>query len=1627
MPNQQSINSCRGCCCLRCTVRGDPNQRSQRVFVVAVHVLLALTLNIIFFDEYEECVYPCDSHMPAGTDDVSTKDPACTACPAEQDPQLCGLGNGPVDGDRTCAEEELPGLTASLVTVAIIVPVIGIVNFAFGWLRKPLIADIMMRSGEMLDRLQEETTHERAYKRAKLMLAAMTPNQVRSYADEVVDTRDNRQRIDTKIVERIVEETADGQREKLDRLNKELKEHSKSQNDLDIVTDAHRTCAIEIFMAKAEADQHMKKKLVDILLTDHDKLHADNLTRELQNLPLQQIRARQAKHRIKYTVDDEDAWENGGAYDHEQDEESHFLTDEAKQDVEEGRKETEEQLKKEQGELVELIVKAEMRKPTKTLKFRRWLISLRPHAATTNCLRVQRLSLVKVCPCCEKTIKAEFDEDGAIGIKFAPNGTSVEVVAIKEHYQADLDHHELCVGLVLRSIDGVNVNRTNIEGSRKQHVLGMLHNAGRPLRMVFVPGERDDDDDDDGLDTDSNDDDEEHENVGGANAFWDDEEHVPDDSDEIEVEDIDETSADQSEEEELVRPEEEENVPRPLREYGSALVARQHLKDTVERMAEVIDQAAPDAPTQGGDAQKAIEKNCKAKMQELAKKREELKEADKKVEQAAKAAGYIFAKCTIHVEHVPDAFGQRRDDGTPVPLHEEVQSLFSVFGRVLQVTIQRRPGTNSNWALVTLCDQDSIKSCLSNPRRYAPNHEPTEEQQKNLKRIKALQASKMYASSYGHSWLEASEKAEATICGLALRDEGRVRDDYGKFATTAHTKKNKKSVEVPRRRAPVCERRRQVAAQMRVCETAVDALFYACDRDNSGTLDREELAILMAELTGGARVSEFSVQFVMDQVQSHGDGAITREQLKPAITLWRYLQHEQDFVAQHFDEFDKRTKGKMIGKDEVGLLLQRLNSDNEHPDGIPPAVAEVEWVMNKASASDTVSGVNRAELRSAVALWYPFVYNRRRVEDLPSSVQAKAGRRRRAANGMLGLHKHHVNTVLDSEYPPKVDPENPGQAGMYGLTVAKDLGDMMETLISSPVQREHVGKDDVEYMASTADLQGTETFEPDDVKNALAMWLATRAVQPDIDAALEPYEESNTGPEQRRQVHSILTELNDGIPLTWAETDWILESSDIDGNGTISRDEMRASVGWWFLHVSRRQVVTVSGWKALAPWMSSAVVGLACTYLVAATSVRFDEPKTQRWLENTILAVVFKQCIVDPLKVLFCGTLLEPVATLFSLDFGLGEFDLSEAVGEVLEDLGEDGVDDIGAQMAAQSLVGRDDWERDIGLTDKERKKAAHQNVFLGGSRSVAKMKGIAQNKRVKSHAVHAATEAARDSQRTLAKMQSQRAEMNAIYAEKVAQKRLDKGLNRGTFAARAEVDIIAVSQFMATEQENTKNEERTVKAEIKELDAQEAAELVKEGEMARRGEPWDARELRRIRDKRARARQRHQVIAEKNGDLEYKAGNEAELMAKAQREGSTHARHIAHLKGLQSAKTMERVRRKRDAKKGVAAQQDSGVALRKSRWGERGKGALGLAKIMGGGSRQQVAVRAEEKPAMTSVMLAEAGLRRSAAIPNQLKVYVPTGPLGAQSSAPAQHNVIDELAALDAELDEAQRVRSMN
>ena len=135
------------------------------------------------------------------------------------------------------------------------------------------------------------------------------------------------------------------------------------------------------------------------------------------------------------------------------------------------------------------------------------------------------------------------------------------------------------------------------------------------------------------------------------------------------------------------------------------------------------------------------------------------------------------------------------------------------------------------------------------------------------------------------------------------------------------------------------------------------------------------------ELVGDQLVDDGDVEFVMVQAHRAGSrGTVACSELKQAISLWRYLQHERLILEGAFEQFDADGDGR-LDQGELAALMTSLN------DGIAVTPEEVAWVMATASTSqpDGVgkTGLDPDETRGALAVWYPALKKRRRLEDLP--------------------------------------------------------------------------------------------------------------------------------------------------------------------------------------------------------------------------------------------------------------------------------------------------------------------------------------------------------------------------------------------------------------------------------------------------------------------------------------------------------------------------------------------------------------------------------------------------------------------------------------------------------------------
>ena len=161
-------------------ILGDPYLRSQRLFVLLLHIMVNLGLSIVFYQD--QCAElnsegacgegNCSWTVLLQPDEDGTLHNARFSCSARCEDRC--VSNRTADGmcieplcnpllcpAEACPAETFPnGLLTSLLCACMTVPLIGFLNVGFSWVQRPLTADIMIRSGEGAEKLGEVLARE---------------------------------------------------------------------------------------------------------------------------------------------------------------------------------------------------------------------------------------------------------------------------------------------------------------------------------------------------------------------------------------------------------------------------------------------------------------------------------------------------------------------------------------------------------------------------------------------------------------------------------------------------------------------------------------------------------------------------------------------------------------------------------------------------------------------------------------------------------------------------------------------------------------------------------------------------------------------------------------------------------------------------------------------------------------------------------------------------------------------------------------------------------------------------------------------------------------------------------------------------------------------------------------------------------------------------------------------------------------------------------------------------------------------------------------------------------------------------------------------------------------------------
>ena len=670
---------------------------------------------------------------------------------------------------------------------------------------------------------------------------------------------------------------------------------------------------------------------------------------------------------------------------------------------------------------------------------------------------------------------------------------------------------------------------------------------------------------------------------------------------------------------------------------------------------------------------------------------------------------------------------------------------------------------------------------------------------------------------------------------------------------------------VPRRRAAASRRRKRIAAQMKVCEQSIDVIFHRMDADGSGGLNRKELRTLMQELDGSRRVDRKAVDFVFDNVPVNKNFEIELAHLKRAITMWRYVQAASAFIDSRFHEMDKGKGGDaVLTVEDVRKLLGALNEADERPQddatrdtSRDPSPAEVEWAVKAASGVLTKetsedAPIDRDALRAVIAVWFPAAGARRQPHELRPAEWHAVGQRRRYVAAQIGTHRHASSAALNQWKSNR-------HLAEHDWIGREELKELLRELNSG----KHVPESAVQFVLRVADHHDTnhphQRIEVSRIQEALAMWKSLHSQQKIIDEAFAKYDTDNSGTLDRHEVQHLLRDLNSDVETPTAaraaalkvpphEIDWVIEAGDRDGSNTLDREELESAVAFWYLHVVQPPLGGVTddkrlniGWMSIRPWAFAFAVGLTCALMVRLVSAQWCEEKTQAWLGASVAGLVWKLLLIDPLKVLLCGALLEPIIACLYCDFS------GEAVLETIEDV---------VETEAETFTGgaaNDDLGQAANVAQELTRAAGNNAVFAVGSLGAAKFARKAATARAKL--------ALKKEQELVAEdIENRRVRSNVHYSAKVAERRAKKGLTAGKFAEQAVGDVLE-------RRKQNKGAFVSAEAELAAVEAEAEADRIKvEESVAAARQKSDARYAAKIAHKRQKAGKDKGSFAERAG-----------------------------------------------------------------------------------------------------------------------------------------------------------------
>ena len=112
---------------------------------------------------------------------------------------------------------------------------------------------------------------------------------------------------------------------------------------------------------------------------------------------------------------------------------------------------------------------------------------------------------------------------------------------------------------------------------------------------------------------------------------------------------------------------------------------------------------------------------------------------------------------------------------------------------------------------------------------------------------------------------------------------------------------------------------------------------------------------------------------------------------------------------------------------------------------------------------------------------------------------------------------------------------------------------------------------ETKFIMTVADETKEGTISKNEVLFALKCFKTYLTSESKINKAFEKYDKNNSGKLELDQLTEFLVDLNDGLPVTQKEAQWVMKRADVIGDGSINRVELLGAVAAWFAYAEEKQ------------------------------------------------------------------------------------------------------------------------------------------------------------------------------------------------------------------------------------------------------------------------------------------------------------------------------------------------------------------------------------------------------------------------------------------------------------------------